>query len=135
MKKALKEFPAETEPYKNELISGLDDGSITFYESGSFTDLCAGPHLPNSGLIKAVKLMKVAGAYWRGKEENPQMTRVYGITFPKQKELKEYLALLEEAKKRDHRKLGKELGLFTLAKKWVKDCRYGCLKELSFEKI
>jgi threonyl-tRNA synthetase len=114
---ALKEFPAEQEPYKNELISGLDDGTITFYESGSFTDLCAGPHLPNSSLIKAVKLMKVAGAYWRGKEENPQMTRVYGITFPKQKELKEYLALLEEAKKRDHRKLGKELGLFTFSQK------------------
>ena len=100
--------------YKLELIDGLEDGSITFYESGNFVDLCKGPHIPTSKVIKAVKIMNTAGAYWRGNENNPQMTRIYGISFPKKKELEEYLELLEEAKKRDHRKVGKELELFYL---------------------
>ena len=99
--------------YKLELISELEDGDITFYTQGNFTDLCRGPHIPHTGYIKAVKLLTVAGAYWRGDEKNKQLTRVYGITFPKQSELDAYLAMLEEAKKRDHRKLGKELELFT----------------------
>lgn len=102
-------------PYKLELIRDLEDNSISLYTSGSFTDLCRGPHLPNTGYIKAVKLLNIAGAYWRGNEKNKQLTRIYGITFPKQKELTEYLALLEEAKKRDHRKLGKELELFAFS--------------------
>ena len=102
---------------KVELIENLEDGEITFCDHDSFTDLCRGGHIPNTGFIKAVKLMSVAGAYWRGDENNPQLTRVYGISFPKQKELKEYLELLEEAKKRDHRKLGKELELFTFSQK------------------
>lgn len=100
-------------PYKLELISELEDGDITFYTQGNFTDLCRGPHIPHTGYIKAAKLLSVAGAYWRGNEKNKQLTRIYGITFPKQSELDEYLAMLEEAKKRDHRKLGKELELFT----------------------
>ncbi len=103
--------------FKTELISNLEDGSITFVTHSDFTDLCRGGHIPNTGIIKAVKLLNVAGAYWRGDEKNKQLTRVYGISFPKQKELKEYLELLEEAKKRDHRKLGKELGLFTFSQK------------------
>ncbi len=103
--------------YKLELLDGLTDGSITFYQQGNFTDLCRGPHIPHTGFIKAVKLMSVAGAYWRGDEKRKQLTRIYGITFPKQKELKEYLELLEEAKKRDHRKLGKELELFAFSEK------------------
>ncbi len=98
--------------YKTELIENLEDGSITFCDHDTFTDLCRGGHIPNTGIIKAVKILNVAGAYWRGDEKNKQLTRVYGISFPKQKELKEYLELLEEAKKRDHRKLGKELELF-----------------------
>jgi threonyl-tRNA synthetase len=114
---AIKYFTEKGDPYKLELIDGLADGSITFYTQGGFTDLCRGPHIPNTGFIKAVKLLRVAGAYWRGDEKNKQLTRVYGITFPKDKELKEYLALLEEAKKRDHRKLGKELELFTFSEK------------------
>ena len=114
---AIKYFTERNDPYKLELIDGLDDGSITFYTQGTFTDLCRGPHIPNTGFIKAVKLLRVAGAYWRGDEKNKQLTRVYGITFPKEKELKEYLVLLEEAKKRDHRKLGKELELFTFSEK------------------
>lgn len=114
---AIKYFTEKNDPYKLELIDGLQDGSITFYTQGDFTDLCRGPHIPNTGFIKAVKLLKVAGAYWRGDEKNKQLTRVYGITFPKDKELKEYLVLLEEAKKRDHRKLGKELELFTFSEK------------------
>ncbi|MGZ3883349.1 MAG: threonine--tRNA ligase [Bacteroidia bacterium] len=114
---AIKYFTDKADPYKLELIDGLQDGQITFYTQGDFTDLCRGPHIPNTGFIKAIKLMKVAGAYWRGDEKNKQLTRVYGITFPKEKELKEYLALLEEAKKRDHRKLGKELELFTFSEK------------------
>lgn len=114
---AIKYFTERNDPYKLELIDGLEDGSITFYTQGNFTDLCRGPHIPNTGFIKAVKLLRVAGAYWRGDEKNKQLTRVYGITFTKEKELKEYLVLLEEAKKRDHRKLGKELELFTFSEK------------------
>lgn len=103
--------------YKTELIENLEDGEITFCDHSTFTDLCRGGHIPNTGIIKAVKILSVAGAYWRGDENNPQLTRVYGISFPKQKDLKEYLELLEEAKKRDHRKLGKELGLFAFSQK------------------
>ena len=114
---AIKYFKERDDEYKLELIDGLDDGSITFYQQGNFTDLCRGPHIPSTGIIKAIKLMSVAGAYWRGDENRKQLTRIYGITFPKQKELKEYLELLEEAKKRDHRKLGKELELFSFSEK------------------
>ncbi len=103
--------------YKTELIEALEDGSITFCDHSTFTDLCRGGHIPNTGFVKAVKILSVAGAYWRGNENNPQLTRVYGISFPKQKDLTEYLTLLEEAKKRDHRKLGKELELFTFSNK------------------
>ncbi|MCQ2305477.1 MAG: threonine--tRNA ligase [Bacteroidales bacterium] len=109
---ALKHFSDKGDEYKVELISELEDGTITYYKNGDFTDLCRGPHIPNTSFIKAVKLTSLAGAYWRGDEKRKQLTRVYGITFPKQKELDEYLALLEEAKKRDHRKLGRELELF-----------------------
>ena len=112
---ALKAFGDRGEIYKIELISELEDGSITTYTQGAFTDLCRGPHLPNTGAIKAVKIMSLAGAYWRGDEKRQQLVRVYGITFPKQKMLDEYLALLEEAKKRDHRKLGKEMELFAFS--------------------
>ncbi|MFZ6053012.1 threonine--tRNA ligase [Halocola ammonii] len=105
-------YKEKNDPYKLELIDELADGEITFYTQGNFTDLCRGPHIPHTGYIKAAKLTKVAGAYWRGDENNKQLTRIYGITFPKQKELNEYLEMLEEAKKRDHRKLGKELDLF-----------------------
>lgn len=114
---ALNFFTQKNDPYKIELIGGLDDGSITFYHQGAFTDLCRGPHIPHTGFIKAVKLLNVAGAYWRGDEKNKMLTRIYGITFPKQKELEEYLTMLEEAKKRDHRKLGKELELFAFSEK------------------
>lgn len=114
---ALDYFTKKGDPYKLELINGLEDGKITFYQQGNFVDLCRGPHLPHTGFIKAVKLLNVAGAYWRGDEKNKMLTRVYGITFPKQKELDEYLFLLEEAKKRDHRKLGKELELFAFSEK------------------
>ena len=109
---ALKMFGERGETYKVELINDLEDGTITTYTQGAFTDLCRGPHLPNTGDIKAIKLTAVAGAYWRGDEKRPMLTRIYGITFPKKKMLDEYLALLEEAKKRDHRKIGKELELF-----------------------
>ena len=109
---ALKHFSDKGDEYKVELISELEDGTITYYKNGEFTDLCRGPHIPNTSFIKAVKLTSLAGAYWRGDEKRKQLTRVYGITFPKQKELDEYLVLLEEAKKRDHRKLGRELELF-----------------------
>lgn len=109
---AIAYFKEKGDQYKLELLEGLEDGQITFYTQGGFTDLCRGPHIPNTGVIKAVKLMNVAGAYWRGDEKNQQMTRIYGVSFPKQKELTEYLELLEEAKKRDHRKLGAELDLF-----------------------
>jgi len=114
---ALTYFKKKGDEYKLELIDGLEDGSITFYEQGNFTDLCRGPHVPTTGVIKAVKLLSVAGAYWRGDEKNMMLTRIYGITFPKQKELEEYLTLLEEAKKRDHRKLGRELELFAFSEK------------------
>ena len=103
--------------FKVELIEKLEDGDITFCDHSSFTDLCRGGHIPNTGLIKAVKLTSVAGAYWRGDETKQQLTRIYGISFPKNKELTEYLELIEEAKKRDHRKLGKELELFTFSQK------------------
>jgi len=114
---ALEFYRNENNPFKVELIENLTDGDITFCDHDTFTDLCRGGHIPNTGIIKAVKVMSVAGAYWRGDEKNPQLTRVYGISFPKQKELKEYLELLEEAKKRDHRRLGKELQLFTFSQK------------------
>jgi threonyl-tRNA synthetase len=114
---ALDYFTKKGDEYKIELINDLEDGTITFYEVGEFTDLCRGPHIPNTGIIKAIKLLNVAGAYWRGDEKNKMLTRIYGITFPKQKELKEYLEMLEEAKKRDHRKLGKELELFAFSEK------------------
>ena len=110
-------FEEKGDEYKLELIEGLADGSITFYNQGNFTDLCRGPHIPNTGFIKSVKLLSVAGAYWRGDEKRKQLTRIYAITFPKAKELEEYLALLEEAKRRDHRKLGKELELFAFSEK------------------
>ena len=109
---ALKTYTEKGDQYKVELIEGLEDGTISFYTNGNFTDLCRGPHLPNMGYIKAIKLTSVAGAYWRGDEKNKMLTRIYGITFPKKSMLDEYLAMLEEAKKRDHRKLGKELELF-----------------------
>lgn len=110
-------FSRINDPYKLELIDALEDGSITFYTQGGFTDLCRGPHIPHTGFIKAIKLTNIAGAYWRGDEKNKMLTRIYGITFPNQKELDEYLTLLEEAKKRDHRKLGKELELFAFSEK------------------
>jgi len=112
---ALKLFGDRNETYKTELISELADGTITTYTQGAFTDLCRGPHLPDTSSIKAIKLMSVAGAYWRGDEKRPQLTRIYGITFPKKKLLDDYLVLLEEAKKRDHRKIGKEMELFTFS--------------------
>jgi len=114
---ALKTFTEKGDEYKLELISDLEDGTITFYKQNNFTDLCRGPHLPNTGLIKAIKLLNIAGAYWRGDEKNKQLTRVYGISFPKQKMLTEYLEMLVEAQKRDHRKLGKELELFTFSER------------------
>ena len=112
---AMKHFEEKGDQYKCELISELEDGTITYYTNGSFTDLCRGPHLRNTEVIKAVKLTAIAGAYWRGDEHRQQLTRIYGITFPKKSMLDEYLVLLEEAKKRDHRKLGKEMGLFTFS--------------------
>ena len=114
---AIEFFKTKNDPYKLELLSELEDGTITFYTQGNFTDLCKGPHLPHTGYIKAVKLLSIAGAYWRGNENNKQLTRIYGITFEKQKDLNAYLEKLEEAKKRDHRKLGKELELFTFSEK------------------
>ncbi|MBU3928850.1 MAG: threonine--tRNA ligase [Bacteroidetes bacterium] len=116
-KEAIEYFTNKGDEYKLELINDLPDGEITFYKSGVFTDLCRGPHLPDTGFIKAIKLLKIAGAYWRGDEKRKQLTRIYGISFPKKKELDEYLVLLEEAKKRDHRLLGKELELFTFSQK------------------
>ncbi|MBU6121910.1 threonine--tRNA ligase [Hymenobacter siberiensis] len=114
---AIAYFTDKQDPYKLELIDGLEDGQITFYTQGGFTDLCRGPHIPDTSTIKAAKLMNVAGAYWRGDEKNKQLTRLYGITFPKAKDLTEYLERLEEAKRRDHRKLGKELKLFAFSEK------------------
>ena len=110
-------YQEKGDEYKLELLDELEDGNITFYTQGNFIDLCRGPHIPNTGFIKAVKLLNIAGAYWRGNENNKQLTRIYGITFPKQKELTQHLEMLEEAKKRDHRKLGKELDLFTFSQK------------------
>jgi len=114
---AIAYFKEKNDEYKLELLDGLEDGKITFYTQGNFTDLCRGPHIPSTGFIKSVKLLSVAGAYWRGDETRKQMTRIYAITFPKAKELEEYLFLLEEAKRRDHRKLGKELELFAFSEK------------------
>jgi threonyl-tRNA synthetase len=114
---AIAYFEEKQDPYKLELLSELQDGTITYYTQGNFTDLCRGPHIPDTGFIKAVKLTAIAGAYWRGDEKNKQLTRIYGITFPKQAELTEYLERVEEAKRRDHRKLGKELELFTFSQK------------------
>jgi threonyl-tRNA synthetase len=116
-KDALDYFTKKGDPYKIELITALNDGEITFYESGTFTDLCRGPHMPDTGFIKAVRLLNIAGAYWRGDEKRQMLTRIYGITFPKQKELDEYLIFLEEAKKRDHRILGRDLELFAFSQK------------------
>ena len=114
---AIAYFTEKEDPYKLELLSNLEDGTITFYTQGNFTDLCRGPHLPDTGPIKAIKLLSIAGAYWRGDEKNKQLTRIYGITFPKQAELLEHLERLEEAKRRDHRRLGKEMELFTFSQK------------------
>ena len=114
---AIAYFSDKNDPYKLELLENLEDGSITFYTQGNFTDLCRGPHIPDSGFIKAVKLTSIAGAYWRGDEKNKQLTRIYGITFPKNAELTEYLEKVEEAKRRDHRKLGKELELFAFSQR------------------
>ena len=113
-KEATLYFEEKGDEYKLDLLNGLQDGGITFYTQGNFTDLCRGPHIPSTGFIKAIKLLSIAGAYWKGDEKNKQLTRVYGVSFPSQKELDEHLNLLEEAKKRDHRKLGKELGIFTM---------------------
>jgi len=110
-------FAEKGDEYKLDLLEGLEDGTITFYQQGNFTDLCRGPHIPNTGFIKAAKIMNVAGAYFKGDQNNKMLTRIYGITFPKQKELDEYLTLLEEAKRRDHRKLGQELDIFTFSEK------------------
>jgi threonyl-tRNA synthetase len=107
-------FTEKNDEYKLDLLSGLQDGTITFYTQGQFTDLCRGPHIPNTSAIKAIKITNIAGAFWKGDEKNKMLTRVYGVTFPNQKELDEYLLMLEEAKKRDHRKLGKELGIYTM---------------------
>ncbi|MDR0791686.1 MAG: threonine--tRNA ligase [Chitinophagaceae bacterium] len=114
---AINYFKEKGDQYKLELIDGLEDGKITFYTQGNFTDLCRGPHIPDTSFIKAIKLTNIAGAYWRGNEKNKMLTRIYGVTFPSQKELDEHLRLIEEAKKRDHRKLGKELELFTFSEK------------------
>ena len=113
-KEAVQYFAEKGDEYKLDLLQGLEDGNITFYTQGSFTDLCRGPHIPSTGFIKAIKLTNIAGAYWKGNEKNKQLTRIYGVTFPSQKQLDEYLQMLEEARKRDHRKLGKELGIFTM---------------------
>lgn len=111
---AIQYFQEKGDEYKLDLLQNLEDGSITFYTQGNFTDLCRGPHIPSTGFIKAIKLTSIAGAFWKGDEKNKMLTRIYGVTFPNQKELDEYLALLEEAKKRDHRKLGKELSIYTM---------------------
>src|SRR6185503_9661850 len=111
---AVKYFTEKGDEYKLDLLQGLQDGQITFYTQGNFTDLCRGPHIPNTSFIKAIKLTNIAGAYWKGDEKNKQLTRLYGVTFPSQKQLDEHLQMLEEAKKRDHRKLGKELSIYTM---------------------
>ena len=127
---ALSLFGDRGETYKCELISELEDGHITTYTQGSFTDLCRGPHLTTTAPIKAIKLLSVAGAYWRGQEDRKMLTRIYGISFPKKKLLDEYLVLLEEAKNRDHRKIGKEMQLFMFSETEVRVCQCGCLKVL-----
>jgi threonyl-tRNA synthetase len=114
---AIEYFEEKGDEYKLDLLSNLEDGNITFYTQGNFTDLCRGPHIPSTGFIKGIKLTSIAGAYWKGNEKNKMLTRIYGVTFPNQKELDEYLVFLEEAKKRDHRKIGKELELFTFSEK------------------
>ena len=119
--------------YKLELLEDLEDGNITFYTQGNFTDLCRGPHIPNTSFIKSTKLLNIAGAYWRGDENNKQLTRIYGISFPKQKELIAYLELLEQAKQRDHRKLGKEMELFSFSQKVGQGLPCGFLKVLLLE--
>ena len=129
---ALKFFGDRGQTYKNELINELEDGSITTYTQGNYTDLCRGPHLVNTAEIKAVKVLSMAAAYWRGDEKRPMMTRIYGISFPKKKMLDEYLVKLEEAKKRDHRKIGKEMELFFFSEKVGKDSQCGCQKEQPF---
>ncbi|MEK7198551.1 MAG: TGS domain-containing protein, partial [Bacteroidota bacterium] len=111
---AIRYFTEKGDEYKLDLLGNLTDGEITFYTQGGFTDLCRGPHIPDTGFIKAIKLTSISGAYWKGNEKNKMLTRVYGITYPNQKELDEYILMLEEAKKRDHRKLGKELSIFTM---------------------
>src|SRR5688572_9469750 len=111
---AIQYFTQKGDEYKLDLLSNLNDGEITFYTQGNFTDLCRGPHIPATRSIKAIKLTSIAGAYWKGDEKNKMLTRLYGVTFPSQKQLDEYLQMLEEAKKRDHRKLGKELGIYTM---------------------
>ena len=114
---ALAYFEEKGDEYKVELLQDLQDGDITFYSQGNFTDLCKGPHIPDTGKIKAVKLLNIAGAYWRGDESRKQLTRIYGVSFPKKEALTEHLERLEEAKKRDHRKLGAELGLFMFSER------------------
>ena len=114
---AIAYFTEKDDEYKLDLLEGLEDGTITFYNQGNFTDLCRGPHMPHTGFVKAAKVMSIAGAYWKGDEKNKQLTRVYGITFPKKQELNAYLELLEQAKARDHRKLGKEMDLFHFSEK------------------
>ncbi|MGN6530785.1 MAG: TGS domain-containing protein, partial [Ginsengibacter sp.] len=114
---AIQYFEEKGDEYKLDLLSNLQDGNITFYTQGKFTDLCRGPHIPSTGFIKGIKLTSIAGAYWKGDEKNKMLTRIYGVTFPNQKELDEYIVFLEEAKKRDHRKIGKELELFTFSEK------------------
>lgn len=111
---AIAYFTEKGDEYKLDLLANLTDGEISFYTQGQFTDLCRGPHIPHTGFIKSIKLTSIAGAYWKGDEKNKMLTRIYGVTFPTQKEMDEYLLMLEEAKKRDHRKLGRELSIFTM---------------------
>ena len=125
---AMKFFGDKGDQYKTELIGELENGTISFYHQGNFTDLCRGPHLADTAPIKAIKLLSVAGAYWRGDETRKQLTRIYGVAFPKQKMLEEHLELLEQAKLRDHRKLGRELELFTFSQRLVRACPFGCPK-------
>lgn len=127
---AMDTYTKKGDEYKCDLIGGLEDGTITFYTNGSFTDLCRGPHLRDTSVIKAVKLTSIAGAYWRGDEHNKMLTRIYGITFPQKKMLDEYIALMEEAKKRDHRKIGKELELFTFSPRVGAGLPCGCPRVL-----
>ncbi len=129
-REALSFFGKKGDEYKTELITELEDGTITFYHQGNFTDLCRGPHLPDTATIKAIKLLSVAGAYWRGDEKRRQLTRIYGITFPKQKMLDEYLEMLEQAKRAIIERLERSLNSLHFRKKWGWDCRCGFLKVL-----